>query len=70
MATYKDIQTWVIKYHGFVPKTCWIAHCKEIFGLPVRRAHNRSGEIREVPCPPDKQNVIQTTFRHFGMIHS
>lgn len=58
MATYRQIQAWVKQRHGWIPKTCWIAHCKELFGLPVQLAPNRAGDIRAVPCPPHKQGAI------------
>ena len=68
MATYEQIQDYVRERHGFVPKTCWIAHVKELSGLRVGRAPNRRGAAREVPCPPSKQAAIREAFRHFGMI--
>jgi hypothetical protein len=69
MATYKEIQTYVKNNHGFVPKTCWIAHMKELCGLPVNVAPNRySLDKREKPCPPGKQAAIRDAFKHFGMI--
>lgn len=68
MATYKEIQAYVEKRYGYVPETCWIAHVKELSGLPVRRAPNRHGAKREVPCPPEKVVEIQAAFRHFKMI--
>jgi len=67
MATYPQIAEWVKAHYGFVPKSCWIAHCKELNGLPVKRAPNR-GPNRIVPCPPDKQPPIERAFRHFGML--
>ena len=68
MATYQQIQGWAKAKHGFVPKTCWIAHCKELAELPVRTAPNRRGKRRAVPCPPAKREPIMAAFRHFGMI--
>ena len=68
MATYKDIQVFVQRKYGFVPKTCWIAHVKEINGLPTRGAHNRRTSKRQVPCPPDKQPLISDALRHYRMI--
>lgn len=68
MATYAEIQTWVKAKYGFQPKTCWIAHCKELYGLVRHDAPNRRGPLRTHPCPPEKQPVIQAAFRHFGMI--
>ena len=67
MATYQQIQDWVKVKHGVVPKTCWIAHCKELAGLPVRAAPNRQGE-RSEPCPAAKREPIMAAFRHFGMV--
>ena len=69
MATYEQIQLWVKENYGYVPKTCWIAHVKEISGLPVKRAHNRIGEARKNPCPQNKVDSIQQCFRHYGMIN-
>ena len=68
MATYNKIQRWVKNNYGFVPKTCWIAHCKELQGLPVRRAPNRFSDDREVPCPESKRQSIYEAFRHFNML--
>ncbi len=44
MATYRQIQDWVKQHYGFVPKTCWIAHVKEISGATIRKAPNRLGK--------------------------
>lgn len=70
-ATYRDIQSWVKARYGFVPKTCWIAHCKELAGLPVKRAPNRHGNTRAVPCSNEgKRSAIFAAFRHFGMVEN
>jgi len=68
MATYKQIQEWVKQRYGFVPKTCWIAHVKHMFGLPMRKAPNRQGAARVEPCPPGKVEPIRSALRYFGMI--
>jgi hypothetical protein len=68
MATYDQIQEYVSARHRFVPKTCWIAHVKEMVGLPVTRAWNRRCDKREQPCPPGKVEPIKDAFRHFGLI--
>ena len=54
MATYKQIQDWVKQQYGFTPETCWIAHVKNLSGLPMRKALNRQGVERVRPCPPEK----------------
>ncbi len=69
MSTYAAIQTYVKQTHGFVPKTCWIAHVKSLHGLPMRTAPNRaSPQTRMVPCPPEKRPAIEDALRHFGVI--
>ncbi len=68
MATYRQLAEWVRSRYGWTPKTCWIAHCKELKDLPVRRAWNRRGNQRMVPCPPERREAIFAAFRHFGMI--
>lgn len=58
MPTYEEIQETVKNKHGFIPKTCWIAHVKEKMGLTVKRSHRRQGE-RKHPCPNNKQKYIE-----------
>ncbi len=41
MVTYADIQEWVKQHYGFIPKTCWIAHGKELDDISVDPAWNR-----------------------------
>lgn len=67
MATIKQIQAYVKSKHGFSPKTCWIAHGKEVYGLPLKKAWNRTGE-RTNPCPSDKIEYIKEAFEHFNML--
>ena len=68
MATYEEIQNWVKANHGWTPETCWIAHCKELFEVPVRRAHNRPDPERAKPCPEHKRTAIYEAFRYCGML--
>ena len=68
MATYRQIQDWVKQQYGFVPKTCWIAHVKEISGIKVNKAPNRLGEERLIPCPQDKVELILQALEYFKMI--
>lgn len=59
MPTYKRIQQEVQATAGFVPKTCWIAHCFEISGKKTCQAWNRlKRNARQHPCPPEKQVAI------------
>ncbi len=68
MATYKEIQKYVKQRFGFEPKTCWVAHVKELNGLRTRPVWNRAGRNREIPCPPEKRPAIGAALRHFGLI--
>lgn len=68
MLTHTDIQNYVRRPYGFVPKTCWIAHIRVMNGLPTRRAWNRAGRGRLVPCAPERRDAIEQAFRHFGLI--
>ncbi|MGH4121713.1 MAG: hypothetical protein ACREV6_02050 [Clostridium sp.] len=69
MATYKQIQKYVKETHGFIPKTCWIAHMKEVLGLESKVAFNRINiDKRTNPRPEDKQKYIGEAFRHFNMV--
>jgi hypothetical protein len=68
MATYKQIQSYVKQRYGYMPKTCWIAHVKELVGMSVPRSPNRQGDERMHPCPVDKQNDIREALQHFGML--
>lgn len=69
MATYKEIQEYVKLNFGYTPKTCWIAHTKEICGLSPKVANNRNNvNVRLFPCPENKQEEIKKAFKYFGMI--
>lgn len=69
MATYKEIQSYVKETYNFIPKTCWIAHMKEVCGLPVNQSPNRySTDKRVAPCPSNKMEAIRNAFKHFKMI--
>ena len=68
MATYKQIETWIWNRYGWKPKTCWLAHCKELAGLARRDAPNRYGRERRVLCPPAKRYAIFEAFQHFKML--
>ena len=69
MATDAEIQKFVQRHHGFIPKTGWIAHVKEVHGIPTLREANRARHDRDVePCPQEKREAIEEALRHFGVI--
>jgi len=64
-ATYAEISECVKRQFGFVPKSSWIAHVKELNGLRVARNRAR---VRQVRCPPDKREPIEQCMRRLGAI--
>jgi hypothetical protein len=68
MATYNEIQQWIIKKYGYTVKSCWIADVKEKCGLPMRVSPNRKGKNRLHPCPQNRIKPIKDAFWHFRMI--
>lgn len=65
MTTYKALQDHVRATHGRVMQSCWIAHVKEMNGLPVDS--RRTGE-RQKPCPPEYRPVIERAMRKLGWL--
>jgi hypothetical protein len=69
MATNAEIQKFVQRHHGFIPKVGWIAHVKEVHGVPTLRGLHRARRGRAVePCPSEKREAIEEALRHFGVI--
>jgi hypothetical protein len=69
MATDAEIKKFVQSHHGFIPKAGWIAHVKDVHGMPTLRGARRARRDRNVePCPPEKREPIEEAFRHFGMM--
>jgi len=68
MGVYGRVQKNVKRHDGFVPKSGWIAHMKQICGLPVKKAWNRAGKGRLAPCPADRQQVILDFFKRLELI--
>ena len=65
MATDDEIQKFVQHHHGFIPKTGWIAHVKEVHGVPTLRGANRARRDRDIePCPPKS---VRQSKRRFGI---
>ena len=68
MASYKEIKDFVYEKYGFHPKSSWIAHAKEVYNIPVKKAPNRKGNERLWPCPEKRLEQIKEAFTHFEMI--
>jgi hypothetical protein len=69
MVTDAEIQKFVQQHHGFIPKPGWIAHVKEVHGVPTLRGAKRARRDRAVePCPPEKREAIEEALRHFGVV--
>jgi hypothetical protein len=65
MAPYSDIKMFVKRRHGVVAQSCWIAHVKELSGLPLRRTRTTE---RVKPCPPQWCRAIVEAMRHYGWL--
>ena len=69
MATIKEIQAYTKSQSGFIPKSAWVAHVKEMCGLSPRVAYNRKdANVRKEPCPSNKVEAIKDALRHFDII--
>ena len=68
MASYREIKNYVLEKHGRRVKSGWIAHAKEVYGIPVKKAGNRKGNERLWPCPKKNLALIKEAFEHFEMI--
>ena len=71
MATYKTIQNDVKKLHGRSIKASWIAHVKELNGLNLKSAPNRtSSSPRKHPCPDWAKPLIEDVMRRHNILPS
>jgi hypothetical protein len=69
MATYTEIQKYVKENNKLSIKTCWIAHMKELTGLPLKKAPNRKNvNYRLNPCPDEIKPIILNAFKKLKMI--
>lgn len=69
MATYKEIQGDVKKYHKKSIKTCWIAHVKEVNSIDMRKSPNRISLTSRVhPCPENVRPIIEESMRRLGLL--
>ena len=69
MATDAEIGKFVQQHHGFIPKPGWIAHVKEVHGIPTLRGAKRARRGHDAePCPPEKREAIEEALRHFGVM--
>ena len=67
--TYKKIQEDIKKNFNKSVKICWIAHVKELHGLPMRTAWNRTdSNKRKYPCPDEIKPLIEDSLRKFGIL--
>jgi len=67
MVTNDDIREYIFEKYNFKAKNAWIAHAKEVYGLPTRRS-NRESDIRKWPCPKKRLEQIREAFVHFKLL--
>jgi hypothetical protein len=69
MATYKTIQDDIKKSHGRSVKPSWIAHVKELNGIPLKSSPGRNASTpRKHPCPDWAKPLIEEVMRQHGML--
>ena len=68
MASNEEIRDYIEKKHGVRPKNTWIAHAKEVYGVPTKPASNRKSGERRWPCPKKRLPHIKEAFLHFKML--
>ena len=69
MATYKNIQDDVKNIHNITITIGWIAHVKELNGLPLKKVNYRAPITdREHKCPDDVIPIIEESMRRLGML--
>ena len=64
----KEIQKYCKTRFNITAKSSYIAHAKELFGIPVSKANNRKGEKRLWPCPVKLQPLIKMAFIELGLL--
>jgi hypothetical protein len=70
MATYKQIINDVKAHSSKSIKTCWIAHVKELNGLPLKKAPNRHLPDKRVePCPPHIRPLIEESMKRLRILN-
>jgi len=67
MASYEEIQKFLREKYGYNAKAYAIAHAKEAYGIPTKKAPNRKGE-RKWKCPEKRLPQMKEAFQHFGML--
>ena len=65
MATSAEIQKFVQRHHGFIPKTGWIAHVKEVHGVPTYVG--RSAPVAIVTSSRARPTSVRRSKRRFGI---
>ena len=69
MATNIEIREYLKKKHGFEPKNGWIAHAKDVYGIPLSRRRQAIGE-RKWKCPKKRLEHMKDAFIHFKMLNN
>ena len=68
MTSYHEIRKYVQEKYGFYAKNTYIAHAKEVYGLPIKKSANRKGKERRWPCPEKRLVELKDAFVHFGIL--
>lgn len=67
MVTNNEIREYLKKKYGFEPKNGWIAHAKDVYGIPLSAKRQTIGE-RKWKCPKKRLEHLKDAFIHFKML--
>jgi hypothetical protein len=68
MVSNDEIRIYLKKRHGFEPKNGWIAHAKDVYGIPLKGKRQSVGE-RKWKCPKKRLEQIKDAFVYFKMLN-
>lgn len=67
-ATYEDIKAYVLEHSGLKISNLYIAQVKKKCGIIERENCNKTEEIKQPRCTPEKEKAIMNALRYFNMI--
>lgn len=67
--TYGNIKKWIKEKYGINVTSIYIGQIKDKVGIKERKNYNIGSGDGKVPnCPPEKEEAIMESFKHFNLI--
>ena len=67
MTTNDEIRAYMKEKYGIYAKNGWIAHAKDVYGIPLRKRQTTAGE-RKWKCPKKRLEQFKEAFIHFKIL--